>query len=153
MTRELISQKLRDAFSAIDPEKLAATTTALCEAAEAVMNTVTDVVMENPAFIPSAISATPAIMNLMVRSAGRAVSKIAEVSPDLLEKSLSEAVDAGEVSRLLNSLIRTMNKIHETNPGLLTASLSRIIGGVDASEARKLGSYLGDDLRSLLGQA
>jgi len=152
-TRELISQKLRDALSAIEPEKLAETIPAFCEAAGGMINTVADVVMENPAFISSAIPAAPAIVNLMVRSTGRAVSKIAEVPPDLLEKSLSEAIDAGEVSQLLNSLIRTMNKIHETNPQLLTAALSRIIAGVDASEARKMGSYLGDDLRGLLGQA
>jgi hypothetical protein len=155
VTREIISQKLRDTLSAIEPEKLAGTTTALCEAAEGVINTVTDVVMENPAFISSAIATTPAIMNLMVRSTERAVAKMAEAQPDLLEKSLSEAIgniDTGEVSELLNSLIRTMNRIHETNPELLTASLSRIIAGVDKSEARKLENYLRDDLRGLLGQ-
>ena len=149
MTRGLISQKLRDTLSAIEPEKLAETIPAFCEAAGGMINTVADVVAENPAFISSAISASPAIVSLMVRSSGRVVSKIAEVPPDILEKSLSEAIDTGEVSGLLNSLIRTMNKIHETNPD----SLSRIMAGVDAGEARKLGGYLGDDLRGLLGQA
>jgi len=50
-------------------------------------------------------------------------------------------------------LIRTINGIHETNPKLLTDPLSRIISGVDSGEARKLGNYLMEDLRILLGQA
>lgn len=62
-------------------------------------------------------------------------------------------IDTREVSELLNSLIRTINGIHETNPKLLTDPLSRIISGVDSGEARKLGNYLMEDLRILLGQA
>jgi len=76
--------------------------------------------------------------------------------PELLGAVLSETIagiDTKEVSELLNSLIRTINGIHETNPKLLTDPLSRIISGVDSGEARKLGNYLMEDLRILLGQA
>ena len=156
MTRELISQKLRDTLSTIDPEKFAEATVALSEAGEGITNTVTDVLMENPEFMFSVISTTPAVVNSLVRSSNRAISRIAEIPPDLLGAVLSEAVagiDTKEVSELLNSLIRTINGIHETNPKLLTDPLSRIISGVDSGEARKLGNYLMEDLRVLLGQA
>jgi hypothetical protein len=155
MTRELISQKLRDILSTIDPEKFAEATVALSEAGEGITNTVTDVLMENPEFMFSAISTTPAVVNSLVRSSNRAVSRVAEMPPELLGAVLSETIagiDTREVSELLNSLIRTINGIHETNPKLLTDPLSRIISGVDSGEARKLGNYLMEDLRILLGQ-
>jgi len=156
MTRELISQKLRDTLSTIDPEKFAEATVALSEAGEGITNTVTDVLMENPEFMFSVISTTPAVVNSLVRSSNRAISRIAEMPPELLGAMLSETIagiDTREVSELLNSLIRTINGIHETNPKLLTDPLSRIISGVDSGEARKLGNYLMEDLRILLGQA
>ncbi len=81
MTQELISQKLRDTLSTIDPEKFAEATVALSEAGEGITNTVTDVLMENPEFMFSAISTTPAVVNSVVRSSNRAISRIAEIPP------------------------------------------------------------------------
>ncbi len=150
----VLSEFLSETLSAIDHEALGKAVVALSDDSEAIINSVNDAAWRNPAFIMSAISIAPPIINSAVRGMEATTSKFAELPPEIRD-AISDAaggIDTGEVGKLINSLVQFTNRLHEKDPEILSKLLSDTISAVDVKELNKAAdSFSGQVVKALEG--
>lgn len=153
---EALSGKLRDIISAIDPQSFSEAKAARSEYIEELVTSVNDILWENATFMLPLISGAPFMINPLIRSSRKIVSKVAEAPPDLFIDSVSvamEGIDTQEIGETLNSFVRAINSIHEASPELLPEFISGIVSSVDASEVRKFVDAVAKPLLNTLSGA